>query len=208
MLWGKKPLDLVFIEPERLTKLLKKYFIIDIDQGSWPPQSIEIDQRPDKKSDKALLGPLPQQGEGRTSNMFPCLLTPRGGQTDSLHGGEGRGVSRGWAGRVAQVVCPPLCGVVCRGMCSTLPLLQTPYFCSLLFRSGSWAFWVFLYLLSRICPNCTCMQLFLVPYSFFVLCSLRRGVSRCKHCSTAAKGPRSQACLIPSERLYTLILKG
>lgn len=37
MLWGKKPLDLVFIEPERLTKLLKKYFIIVIDQGSWSP---------------------------------------------------------------------------------------------------------------------------------------------------------------------------
>ena len=46
---------------------------------------------------------------------------------------------------------------------------------------------------SRICPNCTCTQLFLVPYSFFVFCCSRRGVSKCKNCSTAAKGPRYQA---------------
>ena len=64
MLWGKKPLDLVFIEPERLTKLLKKYFIIDIDQGSWPPQSIEIDQRPDKKFRQGFIG-APATAGGR-----------------------------------------------------------------------------------------------------------------------------------------------
>ena len=45
---------------------------------------------------------------------------------------------------------------------------------------------------SSICPNCTCTQLFLVPYSFFVFCCWRRGVSRCKHCSSAAKRPMSQ----------------
>ena len=31
-------------------------------------------------------------------------------------------------------------------------------------------FLVSLYLLSRIGPNCTCIQLFLAPYSFFVFC--------------------------------------
>ena len=46
--------------------------------------------------------------------------------------------------------------------------------------------------MTRICPNCSCTQLFLVPYSFFVFCCSRRCLSRCKHCSTAAKGPRSQ----------------
>ena len=47
---------------------------------------------------------------------------------------------------------------------------------------------VFLYLLSRICPKCACMQLFLVPH-----CS-RRYLSRCKHCSKGSlvPGPRSQ----------------
>ena len=33
------------------------------------------------------------------------------------------------------------------------------------------------------------------PYNFFVFCFWRRGLSRCKHCSTAAIDPRSQACL-------------
>ena len=42
-------------------------------------------------------------------------------------------------------------------------------------------FFFFWSLLSRICPSCTCTQLFLVPNSFFVSCCSRRGVSRCKH---------------------------
>ena len=45
---------------------------------------------------------------------------------------------------------------------------------------------------SRICPNCTWIKLFLVPYSFFVFCCSRGGVSRCKHCRTAAEDPKSQ----------------
>jgi len=67
------------------------------------------------------------------------------------------------------------------------------------FRSGCWLLGGFLLLLllsfcilwSRICPSCICMQLFLVPYSFFVLCCSRRGLSKCKQGSTTAKGPRS-----------------
>ena len=42
----------------------------------------------------------------------------------------------------------------------------------------------------------TYTHFFLVPYSFFVFSCSRIGVSRCKLCSTAAKGPRAQACLI------------
>ena len=45
---------------------------------------------------------------------------------------------------------------------------------------------------SRIWPKCVCTQLVLGPYSFFVFCCWRRGVSRRKHCSTAVKHPRSQ----------------
>lgn len=37
-------------------------------------------------------------------------------------------------------------------------------------------------------------QLFLIPYIFFVFCCSRRGVPRCKFCSTASECPRSQAC--------------
>ena len=50
-------------------------------------------------------------------------------------------------------------------------------------------FWSFISFGSRICPNCACTQLFLVPYSFFVFCSLRRGVSRCKRCSKGSQVP-------------------
>ena len=36
------------------------------------------------------------------------------------------------------------------------------------------------------------MELFLVSYSFLVFCGSKSYLSRCKPCSTAAKGPRSQ----------------
>ena len=74
-------------------------------------------------------------------------------------------------------------------MHSTLLLLPTPGFSSRFFRSGSWVFWSFCIFWSRICPNCVCTQLFLVACNFFVFCCSRRGLSRCKHCSTVAKGP-------------------
>ena len=78
------------------------------------------------------------------------------------------------------------------GVLSTLLLLPAPCFCSRLFRSGSWVFLVFLYLLSRICPSCLCMPLFLAPYSFLAFCCLRRGMSRREHRS---KGHEVSACL-------------
>ncbi|CAI9175113.1 unnamed protein product [Rangifer tarandus platyrhynchus] len=37
------------------------------------PQSVEIDQRPDKRFRQGLMGPLPQQREAGT-NSPPCLL--------------------------------------------------------------------------------------------------------------------------------------
>ena len=46
---------------------------------------------------------------------------------------------------------------------------------------------------SIICPSYECVQLFVVPYSFFVICSWWRHLSRCKHYyTTVAKGLRSQ----------------
>ena len=61
----------------------------------------------------------------------------------------------------------------------------------LLPASQKWqlGFWSFCILLSIICPNCTGMQLFLVPYSFFV--SIAGGDS-CPGASPPIKGPRSQ----------------
>ena len=91
--------------------------------------------------------------------------------------GQGRGQLRDYVHTLRGVV---------KGACSV------PCFCSWLFRSGCWVL-VFLYLLSRICPNCACTQLFLVPYSFFVFCCSRRCLSRCKH---SRRGSQVPACLI------------
>ena len=38
-------------------------------------------------------------------------------------------------------------------------------------------------------PTTACMHLFLVPYSFFILCCSWRGVSRCKRCSRRSHVP-------------------
>ena len=72
-------------------------------------------------------------------------------------------------------------------------------FCSRLLKSGIGGFDLFW---SRICPNYTCMGLFLVPYSFFVFCCWRRGVSRCKHCS---KG--FQVCLNITANFNQILLQ-
>ena len=65
---------------------------------------------------------------------------------------------------------------------STLPLL-------LALQKQQLSFWSFQALLSIICPNCTCTELSLVLYRFFVFCRWRRGVSRYKHCSQGSQGP-------------------
>ena len=121
-------------------------------------------------------------------NSFPCWLSPwsrGGGQACSLYGvrvGVCPGVRpEGWLRWFAH----PLGGVLCRGHA------QDPAFApgSSKEAVGCIFFWVILYLLSRICPNSACTQLFSVPYSFFVFCCSKRGLSKWKHCSTAAKGP-------------------
>ena len=130
----------------------------------------------------------------RTNNRFPCLLPGRGWGTGwFLIWGEGRAVSRtgleGWLRWFAH----PLGGAVCRGH------VQYPAFApgsSKVAVGGFGLFW------SRICPNYTWMQLFLVPYSFFVFCCWRRGVSRCKYCS---KG--FQVCLNITANFNQILLQ-
>ena len=130
----------------------------------------------------------------RTSNRFPGLLTPRAeGRACSLYGVR-VGVCPG-AGPEAWLRCfaHPSGGGVCRGHA------QFPAFAP---GSSKVAVGFYGLLVSfgfRICLNCSCMQLFLVAYSFFVFCCSRRGVSRCKHCNTTAKSPRSQPVSIGTE---------
>ena len=111
-------------------------------------------------------------------------------------------MSRGRAGGVAWVVCPPPWWCCVQGACAV------PCFCSGLFRSGGWSLWSLCILLSRICPNCACTQLFLIPYSFFVFCRSRRRLSRCENCGTAAEGPRSQPVSFPARDSTPLFLRG
>ena len=61
-------------------------------------------------------------------------------------------------------------GLCAEGRHITLLLLQA-------LQNWQLGFLVFLYLLFRICPNCPCMLLFLVPNSFFVFCCWRRAGS-------------------------------
>ena len=107
------------------------------------------------------------------------LLIPGGESEMAPQMGEGTNRLEGWAGWVALVVCSP------PWWCCLQESCRVPCFCSWHLRSGSWVL-AFLYLLFIICRNCECMQLLLVPYSFFVFCFWRRHLSSCKH---PVKGP-------------------
>ena len=74
------------------------------------------------------------------------------------------------------------------GMRRALCLLLAPQKAQLGFFLGEGTF------LPIICPNCACMQLFLVPYSFFVFCSSRDVCSGASAAATAA-GSQVPACL-------------
>ena len=116
----------------------------------------------------------------KTSNSFPGLLSS-GGQAGSLYGmrvGVCPGMrTEGWF----RWFVHPLGSVVCRGR------VQYPAFAPGTSKvAAGFLVWVFLflffsYLVVQNLPNCTCMQLFLVPYSFFLFCCLRRCLSRYKH---------------------------
>ena len=74
--------------------------------------------------------------------------------------------------------------------------------CSSEVSVGFWSSCIFL---SIICPNCVAYaELFLVPYSFFVFCFLKKLLVRCKHCS---KGSQVSACLSVSF-LFRIVLYG
>lgn len=121
----------------------------------------------------------------RANNTFPCWLAPGDGQACSLHGVR-IGVCPGVRlGRWLSCFAHPLGGVACRGHA------QYTAFCSQLLKNSDWVFSLLVSLGFRICPSCTCMQLFLVPHNFFVCYCSRRGMFSCRHCSPEAKCPGS-----------------
>ena len=140
-----------------------------------------------------------------TTGFLACSGTAGVGRAGSLYGvrvGLCPGV--GPEGRL-RCFAHPSGGVECRVHAQYLAFAPCTQFLLLALQKWQLGFFCLLYLLSRICPTWSCTQLFLVPYSFFVFCCWRRGVSRCKHSS---KGSQVTTCLIPPERFYTLILKG
>ena len=109
----------------------------------------------------------------------------------SLKWGEGGYESRDQTVWVAWEMygwsCHPLM-VLCSGiMWNKLLLLLTP-------QKGLLDFWSLCILLLIICPNCSCMQVFSVPYTSS-FCCWRRHLSRGKHCSKGTQG-QVPACLI------------
>ena len=125
--------------------------------------------------------------------MFPCWLQRVGEPVPHMRWGWGQVLGsgqRGWAGFLF-----PLCGAVCRNHdqypafapgCSEIPL----------------GFWSICILLLIIFPNCTCMQLFLAPYNFFVLWCLMWLLSWYTHCSKL-----SQPVSFPTEGSTPLFLR-
>ena len=163
-----------------------------------------------RKSRQGFIG-APAAAGKQNKQQVPLLAHfPRRSELAGFLRDEGRDGSRGHARRVVQVVCPPL------WWCCVQVGKTVPCFCCPCFRSGSWEgilffvlsqlgfFQSFCIFLSITCPKCSCTQLFLVPYSFFVFCPWRRCLSRCilsleeMFVLGAAKHPRSQvpACLI------------
>ena len=104
-------------------------------------------------------------GWEQTTVFLACSLL-EGEQAYTLNGVRvgvcpGIGPEGGFGG----LPTPPLVLSARSKLCTLLCLGQNkvPYFCSRLFRSGNWDFGSFLYLLSRICPNCSC-----TVFCFFV----------------------------------------
>ena len=176
------------------------------------PQSVEVDQSLDQKFRQCFTGAPAAAGGARTKQvplLAGSLRWGRAGSLDGLRVGADPGVGpEGWPRWSAL----PSGGVCAGGMRSALLLLPTPCFCSRLFRSGSWAFLVFLYLFVHNLSQLSMHPGIFSPISFFVFCCLRRGVSGCKPCS---KGSQVLASLsisifdetyIPSPQPLSVIL--
>ena len=162
-------------------------------------QSIEIDQRPDKTFRHGFVG-APAAAGGSEDKQVPLLARSlSGGGACSLYGVKVGVCPRGQAGGVAQVVCPPLRWWCVQGACAV------PCLCSRIFKSGSWVFWSLCIFCPEFAPTLHACSYF---HSHTVSLYFVAGGEMCAGASTAAKGPRSQPVSFPTERLYTLILKG
>lgn len=112
----------------------------------------------------------------KTRNRFPCLLSEEGRESWSLIWGEGSG-QRGGLGGLPTPLVVPGAGVMHRS------LLLLRYL-----TSGSWVCDLLLLVIYNL-PNCTGVDLFLVPSHFFVFRCLEKCLSRCRHCGKRSQVP-------------------
>lgn len=123
--------------------------------GAWPSPSAGIDERSGEKFKQGFTGTRAAVEGGRTSNRCPALSLRRRASwfLKWVRAVAGPGVRPercpGWSAHLLR-------GIVCRG-CEPDPAFAPD---TLEVAVG---FLVFFYLLSAICPNCTCTQLLLVP---------------------------------------------
>ena len=140
-----------------------------------------------RNSGKALLGPLLQQEEWKQATgslaHSPAHSLRRGRLVPYRGWGEGRVQESGQRSGLGGLPTPLV--VVLQGAC----IVPAFALSSSEVAVGLLRFWGFFYiLLPIVCSIFSCTQLFLVPYSFFVFCCSRRGLSRCKHWSHYSKG--------------------
>ena len=115
----------------------------------------------------------------QATSSFDCLLPKGVGKLVPFMEWGWECVQRSsWSGGLGALPTPLVVACV-QGACTVLLSLQK-------WQLDFWSFCILLYI---ICPNRTYVQLFLVPYSFFIFCCLRRHLSRFKHCGKGLQVP-------------------
>ena len=133
------------------------------------PQSIEIDQRADEKFRRGFIGAPAAAAWSENRQQVPLLARSLRGEWDGWRAGSLHGVRVGVCPELGlegwlRCVAHPLWWCCVQGACAV------PHICSQhpVFAPGSSKvavrfFGLFISFGSRIRPNCTCTQLFLVP---------------------------------------------
>lgn len=175
-----------FLEEARPEGNLKRCMSINVTSQGPRPSPIDRNWLEARQEIQARLywGPCCSKCELRQQG--PLLACSLRGLSLFLIWGEGERVPGIGLQASLRCLAHPSGAVESRRQCAV------PCLYSWLLKGAVGVFGLFVSFRSRICSNYACMQLFFFSYSFFVFCCSRSGVSRCKHCSTAAQGPRAQ----------------
>ena len=162
---------------------------------------METDQRSEKKFRPGFTGVPATAGQWEQVAGSLAQSLPKGRWAGSLYGVRvglcsGVGLER-WLRWSAH----PLGGAVCRGHAQYPAFPPKPPLFLLAPQKWPLVFLVFFvhnYLLSIICYNCTCKQVFLVPYNLFVFCC--RMFVQVQALQQKVPGPRAQPVSLEARR--------